>query len=297
MIVVGSANVDTVVDVAHFPHVGETITATSLGTNGGGKGLNQAVAAARAGAAVRFIAAVGDDAAGRYLMGLLEADGVDVGGVVRVAGVPTGSAIVTVDARGDNTVMVAPGANHHLEPSAVLLERGAAQVVLVQQEIPAPSVLAALQAGRACGARTVLNPAPAWAELSDAVLALVDVLVPNQTELARCSPGAGSVADRASALVARGARAVVVTLGGEGALVVTASARWPVAPFAVAVRDTTGAGDTFCATLAVALGQGMDLPAAARRAAAAGALATTGAGAYPSLPWARDVDRLLGVSP
>jgi len=288
---VGSANVDTVVNVAHFPLPGETITASSVGTSGGGKGLNQAVAAARGGAVVRFVGAVGDDAAGRYLSGLLAADGVDISALVQVAGVATGSAFVTVDATGDNTVIVAPGANHHLLAGAVRGQE--ADVVLVQQEIPAATVVAALAAGKASGAMTMLNPAPAAGELSDDVLALVDVVVPNQTELAVLCPGPGSVAERASALAARRGTAVVVTLGADGALVVTDAGVWPVASFAVDVRDTTGAGDTFCATLAVALGAGADLVSAARRAAAAGALATTVAGAYPSLPRAADVDRLL----
>jgi ribokinase len=200
---------------------------------------------------------------------------------------------VTVDAAGDNTVIVAPGANHHLSPGAVCAE--AADVVLVQQEIPAPTVLTALAAGKAAGAVTVLNPAPAAGELPDEVLALLDVIVPNQTELAVLCPGAGSVAERASALAARSGAAVVVTLGGDGALVVSGAGVWPIDAFAVDVRDTTGAGDTFCATLAVALGAGADLVSAARRGAAAGALATTVPGAYPSLPLAADVDLLLAT--
>jgi ribokinase len=283
VVVVGSCNLDLTVEVGRLPAPGETVAASAYRSALGGKGLNQAVTAARQGAAVRFAGCVGADPEGDAVAAALEAEGIDTAALARTPDLPTGRAFITVDRSGANTIAVVPGAN-----AAVGVEPGlfdGATVALVQLEIPMGTVAAALRAARRAGALTVLNPAPGM-PLAPEVLGLVDVLVPNATEwaaLGRAAPGVPTV---------------VVTEGAAGAVVMEAGRSWRLAPLPVPpqeVVDPTAAGDAFCGALAAGLAGGLGLDAALRRAAAAGAHAVRVAGALPSLPTAADVDALLGA--
>jgi ribokinase len=279
--VVGSCNLDLVATAARLPGPGETVLGTSFAEHPGGKGLNQAIAAARAGARTALVSAVGDDAAASLLLTALAEAGADTSFVARVPA-PTGRAVITVDDRGENSIVVVPGANAFVTAS----DLPDAGVVLAQLEIPPEAVRAAFREARRRGAITVLNPAPATTLDAD-LLGLVDVLVPNEHELAMSA--------RPDALVAGGVRAVVTTLGGAGVRIVTAEREWHQRPFAVLPVDTTAAGDAFCGALAARLAGGDPLDAAVRFAAAAGALATTVHGAVPSVPTAAAIDELLAA--
>ncbi|MET0909968.1 MAG: ribokinase [Ilumatobacteraceae bacterium] len=294
--VVGSLNVDLVVRVARHPAVGETVIGSTFETFLGGKGFNQAVAAARAGGRTAMLGAVGADGHGDDLLAALGADGIDAAGVRRVAG-GTGTAFPVVDDEGRNTVIVVPRANHAVEVADV--ERlagviGGARVVLVQLELPTAVVVAAATAARRGGALVVLNPAPVVGDAAR-FAGIVDVVVPNESELALLTGTDGSDPVAAASLLAArtGADAVVVTLGGQGALVWTPAAVTTVEAHAVAVVDTVGAGDAFCGMLATRLAGGASLVDAVRHANAAGALATTRAGAGPSMPTIAEVEQLL----
>jgi ribokinase len=306
IIVCGSLNMDLVARVDHLPRPGETVAGRSLQRLPGGKGLNQAVAAARMGAAVAMIGARGDDADGATLAALLAAEGVDVRGLATrsatEAAAHTGLAQVLVADDGENSIVVHGGANMTLSPDetrtalaalwpdalpAATVAPSAPRVALAQLETPMDAVAAFLGAARAAGATTVLNPAPALPGTLP-LLAQADIVVLNETELAAYAP-AGRAADAARSLLRGACRAVIVTLGGEGAWLVTAEgdARFP-AP-AVAVVDTTGAGDCFCGVLAASLAGGHRLEAALPRAVAAASLAVTRAGAAPSMPRAAEL--------
>jgi ribokinase len=295
--VVGSLNVDLVVRVARLPSVGETVMGASCDTFLGGKGYNQAVAAARAGARTAIVGAVGDDDHGDDVLAALAVDGIDAAGLRRVAG-GTGLAFPVVDDAGRNTVIVVPRANHAVAVADV--ERlsglvGGARVVLLQLELPDLVVVAAARTARRGGALVVLNPAPVVGDAAR-FAGLVDVVVPNESELALLTSTDGSdpavAAGRLAA--ATGATAVVVTLGERGALLWTPSAVTAVAPHPVAAVDTVGAGDAFCGVLAARLAGGAELLDAVRHANAAGALATTRPGAGPSMPTRAAVDQLVG---
>ncbi len=292
VVVVGSANVDLVASAPRLPSAGETVLATALATHPGGKGLNQAVAAGRDGARTVFVGTVGDDANARLLRAALTEAGVDVTGLRAAAG-PSGTALITVDDAGANTIVVVPGANATVKPDAVPpLDPG--DVLLLQLEIPLPTVRAVAATAARSGAVVVLNAAPA-AELDDDLLHAVDHLVVNEGEAALIA-GRGPATDpaaSASALLRR-VRSVVVTLGGDGALVVSRGAQALRVPApAVETVDTTGAGDTFAGVLAAALAGGQALPDAVRRAVAAGALSVTRSGAVPSIPTREQTDASL----
>jgi len=293
VVVVGSANVDLVVDVPRHPGGGETILGGELRRNPGGKGANQAVGAARAGGAgTTFVGALGHDDAADLLLASLDRGGVRTDLVERVD-VPTGTALITVSPDGENAIVVAPGANSHVSVGAAQAERiAAADVVLAQLEIPLDVVRAAAAARRP-GALMVLNAAPSR-DLPRDVWDAIDVLVVNEHEAADLA-GATGDADPSTlaALLLERVPAVVVTLGREGCLVAERRADGPllttVPATPVEAVDTTGAGDTFCGVLAAALARGADLPDAARLAAAAGALAVTRPGAQDAVPDAADV--------
>jgi ribokinase len=281
VVVVGSANLDLVARAPRHPAPGETVLGTGYEEHPGGKGLNQAVAAARAGAHTAMIGAVGSDAAGQALVDVAVTDGIEGRWITRVEGVSTGRALIVVDERGENSIVVVPGANAMLRSPTSF---PAARVVLAQLEVPVDTVLQAFRSARAVGATTVLNPAPAQ-QLPDDLLALCDIVVPNEHEVALL----GGV----DHLLAHGVRAVVTTLGSEGAELALRSARLHQQAFAVTPVDTTGAGDAFCGALAARLATGEAIEQAVHWAAAAGALATTTPGAVPSLPTADAVERLL----
>lgn len=277
--VVGSANLDLVATVERLPRPGETVPGSSYAEYPGGKGLNQAVAAARAGASVAFVGAVGADSAAATLLQVMADDAIDATHVA-VAEVATGRALIGVSSSGENSIIVVAGANGTVTASAM----PPARVVLTQLEVPQPAVARAMAAGRAAGAITVLNPAPAQM-VGGEILQWCDVVVPNEHEVELL----GGVAR----LLTLGARAVVVTLGSNGADLHTAQGITHIDAFAVHPIDSTAAGDSFCGALCARLAVGDDLPTALRFAAAAGALCTTRAGAVPSVPYRREIEALL----
>ncbi|MDT0462581.1 ribokinase [Streptomyces gibsoniae] len=294
LLVVGSANADLVIGVERRPAAGETVLGSDLVVHPGGKGANQAVAAARLGARTALLARVGDDAHGRLLLDAQRAAGVDTEGVL-VGGAPTGVALITVDPSGDNSIVVSPGANGRLAPEDVQAAGkllSASRVVSAQLEIPLETVVEVVR-NLPSGTRFVLNPSPPR-PLPAEVLAACDPLIVNEHE-ARVITGAeldGSPEDWAAALLALGPRSVVVTLGAQGALVATAESMTRVPSVKVEAVDTTGAGDAFTAALAWRLGTGAPLPDAAAYAARVGAAAVTRPGAQESYPTAQEVEAL-----
>ena len=294
---VGTVNLDHTIRVAHLPVPGESVVGEIVAVGPGGKGANQAVAAARAGASTALIACVGDDAAGAALLDALRAEpGLDVDGVTRVDA-PTGAAYVTIDETGANTVVSARGANAHLDD--VLVHRHGravadAAVLLVQLGVGPAAVDAALDIARGVGTLVVLDPVPAD-EVTDELLRRVDVCTPNESEATRLTGVAVDDADgarrAAAALLARGCGAVVVTLGARGAYVATAAGggRTVSAP-RVDVVDPTAAGDAFSGALAAVLARGAPLDHAVDVAVVAGALATTRLGAMAALATRAEID-------
>jgi ribokinase len=285
--VVGSLNADLTLPVHHLPGAGETVLASGPGrVSFGGKGGNQAAAAAAFGGRVAMIGRVGDDDHGRQILADLTARGVDVSQVLVTAGQRTGTATIALDREGDNLILVDPGANSLVEPedlSGASLADAAA--VLVQLEIPLPAVAAAIRAARA---PVVLNPAPA-APVGPDLLALVRVLVPNASELGLLAGAKPPGTLEGIVQLARklpGGPDVVVTLGRDGAVVLPRSGGLAthIAAPATEVIDATGAGDCFCGTLAVLLAEGAGLADAARVAVAAASISTTGNGARGRLP-------------
>ncbi len=281
VVVLGSLNVDHTVWVDQLPTRGETLLARAYSVTLGGKGLNQAITAARQGADVHMVGCVGEDPEGALILATLADEGVEVAHIRHHAELPTGRAQITVDGEGGNTIVVVPGANMAVDFPSAALE--AADVLLVQLECPLEVVVAALSAARSAGVVTVLNPAPAL-PLAPEMLALVDYLVPNQHEarvlgIEDLSPGTGTL------IVTRGAEGAFVRKGGRE--------KW-LPPLPVdQVVDPTGAGDAFCGTLAAGLASGDPFGVVLNRAAAAGAHAVTIAGALPSLPDIKQVDALL----
>lgn len=292
MVVIGSANVDLVVHVDRHPGPGETVLGGDLRRSPGGKGANQAVAAARAGgAATAFVGALGRDDAADLLLGSLHRAGVATEAVSRVDA-PTGTALITVTPDGENSIVVAAGANARaaLTPAATAAVAGA-DVVLAQLEIPLEAVLAA-GAARRPGCLLVLNAAPSR-PLPDELWAAVDVLVVNEHEAVDLGPG-GDVDAAVEHLLGR-VPTVVVTLGALGALVARRGAPVVRVPsIDVEPVDSTGAGDTFCGVLAARLADGTEVVAAVRAAVVAGALAVTRQGAQSGVPTAAEVQAALG---
>ncbi|MEV5077648.1 ribokinase [Streptomyces sp. NPDC056159] len=295
LLVVGSANADLVIGVDRRPAAGETVLGSDLSVHPGGKGANQAAAAARLGARTALLARVGDDAHGRLLLDAQRAAGVDPAGVL-VGGAPTGVALITVDPSGDNSIVVSPGANGRLTPEDVraagdLLR--VSRVVSAQLEIPLETVVEAVR-NLAPGSRFVLNPSPPR-PLPQELLKACDPLIVNEHE-AKVILGGAEAGDTpeswARDLLALGPRSVVVTLGGEGALVASADGVARVPSVKVDAVDTTGAGDAFTAALAWRLGAGASLEQAAAYAARVGAVAVTRRGAQESYPTAAEVDAL-----
>ena len=298
VVVVGSLNLDLVVGLERMPAPGETVMGETLERHAGGKGLNQAVAAARLGARVSMIGAVGSDDAGAWLRGIVEGEGIEAAAVVTTEG-SSGTALIEVDASGMNRIVVIPGANATLTAEHVvetIQSMDDVAIVLAQGEVPLDAITAAMTAGRACGARTILNPAPVR-DYPESLLGLVDFLVPNEHEAAHLSglPTASLVDanEAAQYFTGKGVPHAIITRGSRGAVWMSPSGSGSVAAYRVAPVDTVAAGDAFCGGLAAALAAGEPLAEALRWASAAGALATTIAGAVPSLPTRADVERLL----
>jgi ribokinase len=300
IVVVGSANTDMVIRVPTLPRPGETVVGGTFFTARGGKGANQAVAAARAGGSVTLVACVGDDTFGDETLAALSAEGLAVQSVRRVAGAHSGVALILVDERGENSIAVAPGANALLAPDEVAaIAEGLTpkDLLVVQLEIPLETVMAAVRAARRGGARVILNPAPAC-DLLEELLREVSVLTPNEAEavrLARVPEGDAHDIDAiATALLRRGAGAVVITLGAAGAYVATAEHRETIPSYSVVAQDSTGAGDVFNGALAVALAERVPLGEAVRFANAAAAISVTRDGAQSAAPHRAEIIRLLG---
>jgi ribokinase len=290
VVVVGSSNVDLIMKMERLPRPGETVAEAEFTQAFGGKGANQAVAAARAGGQVAFVSCVGDDAYGAQVMASLKTEGVDTRHVCQESGTPTGTALIMVDSSGENCISVAPGANYRLTRAHVDRAReviAAASVVVTQCEIPVETLEYVIDMGARLGKTVMLNLAPARS-LSDASLAHLGVLAVNETEaefLTGLPVGTDAeVEAAAAALVARGPKTVFLTLGSRGAWVVGEGHRGLVPSFEVRPLDTTAAGDVHCGALAAALAEGQSLEAAAAFANAAAALSTTTLGAQPSAP-------------
>ncbi|MFE2046786.1 ribokinase [Streptomyces sp. NPDC059477] len=282
------------------PVAGETVSGGVFDPGPGGKGSNQAIGAARLGAEVALLTAVGDDDFGRAARELWRREGVDAGQVV-TAQAPTMVGFILVEPSGENRIAIAPGALDELDAAAVegfRAEIAAADILVVSMEIPEAAVVAALRIGRETGTRTVLNPAPAR-PLPDDCWPLIDVIMPNQTEapvLLGLADGHGlGDEDLVRALRERTSGAAILTRGGAGALIAEASGVTHVPPHpAGTVVDTTGAGDSFTAALAVALAEGRPLDRAAAFAAAAGAHTVTIAGVVPALPTRDQLNARIG---
>ncbi len=293
VVVIGSVNVDLVVTADHLPSPGETVLGGRFAVHHGGKGANAAVAAARAGAQVTMIAAVGADDHGEHAVAALEAEGVDVSRVRRVDGEPTGVALIVVGPRGENQITVAPGANATLELDAddrALI--GEAEVLLTNHEIPLSTVVEALRAARDGGTLAILNPAPAHA-LPAEVLSLGPILTPNEHELV-VAIGNDETGPALDELAVRHHGPIIVTQGPAGALLADRDRRQRFSGYpAGGVVDTTGAGDTFCGVLAAWLADGLALPDAITAANAAGALSVGAAGARAGMPGREEIVSLL----
>lgn len=301
VLVIGSANMDLVVKTPRMPAPGETIIGGDFAQVRGGKGANQAVACARLGAETWMLARVGRDAFGEDLVRGLSEDGVRCDYVRRDEDAPSGVAMIIVDDAGENTIVVAPGANMQLTPADVMAidEFGRFDAVLCQLEVALPVVSAAFARAREEGVLTVLDAGPPQ-RLPSELLHRTDVLSPNEPE-ARAILGEMVDAeldpeDAATRLLSAGAGAVVLKLGAEGAMMATADGVCRIPAFKVDPVDTTGAGDAFTAALAVSLAEGKELSEATAIAAGAGALATTVFGAAPSMPTRQALEEFLGRS-
>jgi len=298
LLVIGSVNMDLVVRVDHVPVPGENVRGEALEMIPGGKGANQAVACARLGAETTLLARVGDDPFGRRLLEELAGAGVRTDAVRAVDGCASGAAMILVEAGGENSIVITPGANGRLGPGDVDAERAlvaGADAVVLQLEIPADTVGRAIRLAREVATPTVVDAGPPRRPVDAAVLE-ADVLTPNEAEAAALlglEPGARSPEDLARMLLERGPGAVVVKAGAAGAVVAEPGRLQRVPAFRIDPVDTTAAGDAFTAALAVAVVEGTDLVEAARRANAAGALAATRRGAQPSMPTAEEVAAFL----
>ncbi|MBN1450391.1 MAG: ribokinase [Anaerolineales bacterium] len=300
ILVIGSLNADLVVRAPRFPAPGETISGEDLAIIPGGKGANQAVAVARQGASVAMVGRVGNDSFGPALIQNLQKNNVDTSHV-KADPAATGTAIIVVDASGQNSIVLSPGANGKVVPADVeAVSFRDADMLLLQLEIPLETVIHAASVARQNGLRVILNPAPAR-PLPDFLLADVDILVPNESELQLLSSqpvtDVSSAESAARTLLEKGVKTVIVTLGSNGALLVTRENIQHVPSFKVDVVDTTAAGDAFIGGLAAALLRGKPLEDAVRYGNASGALAATKFGAQPSLPTTQDVEKLIGDSP
>jgi ribokinase len=304
VIVVGGLNTDFVGVGNGLPRPGETLNGTVFHETAGGKGANQAVAVARLGGRVALVGAVGTDDRGEALLKRLAGERVDVQFVRKHAGIPTGAALIHVDARGEKQILAVLGANCRPAPADITAACdaiGRSRVLLTQFELPIEAVFAALRWARANGVRTVLDPAPAAVSVPDDLLRVVDVLKPNAHEAEALTgievTDRRSAARAAAALLARGVGAVAIQAGGEGNLLVSPEEERFFARLPVKTVDATGAGDAFAATLATYLARGRTLMEAGRFANAAAAHATTVLGAQEGLPTEAELQALLSRPP
>jgi ribokinase len=299
IVVVGSTNVDMVVKAPRIPRPGETVLGGQFATMAGGKGANQAVAAARMGGEVTFVARVGRDAFAQQAVAGFRAEGINTEYVVEDPEAAHGVALILVDQNGENAIAVAPGANARLSPEDVERAEPAIRdcdIVLFQLEVPLPAVIRAAELARKHGKRVILNPAP-YLAVPDSLLAQVDLLTPNETEaemlLGGGEAGLAGVAGTAEELLRRGVGCVVVTMGKEGVFVVSPEEQYHLPGRHVKTVDTTAAGDAFTGALAVCIAEGMEFRRAVRYAVAASSISVTRLGAQPSLPTRAEVEAAL----
>lgn len=300
LVVLGSINADHILNLETFPAPGETVTGNHYQVAFGGKGANQAVAAGRSGANIAFIACTGDDAIGNNIRQQLTSDNIDVAPVSVIAGEATGVALIFVNGAGENVIGIHAGANAALSPALVDAQReriAQASALLMQLESPIESVLAAAKIARQNNTRVVLNPAPARA-LSDELLALVDIITPNETEAEKLTgvrvENDDDAVKAAQALHDKGIDTVLITLGSRGVWASVKGEGRRVPGFKVEAVDTIAAGDTFNGALITGLLEDMPLPDAIRFAHAAAAIAVTRKGAQPSVPWREEIEAFLG---
>lgn len=296
IVVIGSSNTDMIVQAARIPRPGETVLGGAFSTAPGGKGANQAVAAARAGGDVVFVARVGEDMFGERAVEGFRADGLDVSRITVDLDAPSGVALIMVDDAGENSIAVAPGANGRLSPDDIEAASDAitgASLVLMQLEIPIGTVRAAAETARAAGVPVILNPAPAQT-LDTELLGLVDIITPNETEAELLTGIAithdDSIRAAAEALHRDGIGTVLITLGARGVYVSSPEFTGVVEGFPVKAVDTTAAGDVFNGVFAVMLAEGKSLQEAAHFACAAAALSVTKLGAQPSAPVREEIE-------
>lgn len=305
--VVGSLNSDLVIHIEKFPDEGETVLGESVTHFPGGKGLNQAVAARRAGAEVALIGAIGRDSHGATLQDVIAQEGLE-DHIAVLEEHSTGTAIIEVDSTGSNRIVVVGGANGHLTPDMVehelrkIGEHNTVGVVLVQCEIPLESITRALVVGQSLGAITILNPAPIR-EFTPEVFKHTDYLIPNEHEAREISRVTSQplksmldCVEAANSMIDLGVKNVIITRGEKGAVWANANGSGQAGAFRIVPVDTVAAGDTFCAVFACAINEGKSFAEALRWASAAGALAATKSGAVNSLPWRKEIEELLGVS-
>ena len=310
VLVLASFIMDMVVRAPRRPRPGESLMASDFGMFPGGKGSNQAIAAARSGAAVRAIGRLGDDLFGAPYAELMAREGIDGRWVTRDAEAGTGVAFPVIEPDGQNSILLVPRANQRVTPEDIAAAAAAfvgARVLLAQLEVARDAVISAAERAHASGLTVLLNPAPApqpsEAPLPDTLYPLIDVLLPNEREAEALSGvQVSSVADAeraARALRAKGCREVVVTLGSQGAVWLpgTEAEAIYLPPFAVTQVDATAAGDAFCGVLAAGIARDLPMRESLRRARAAGALAATRMGASPSLPREAEIDALLAAQP
>jgi len=302
--VFGSINTDLVVYVARLPRPGETIGGGTYQSFPGGKGANQAVAAARAGASVHLFGCLGEDAFGRERLASLEKTGVSTRGVRVLPGVASGVAEITVDASGENTIVVAPGANDRFFPDGVEIPTaapGETCVSLFQNEVPQETTEALILRAKKAGHTVFWNLAPTLSRKpADHALHAVDCLICNRNELADLTGRPRSTSDDPSGMeddarvpLSWGVRSLIVTLGRKGSTYITASGAQAVPAFAVEAVDTVGAGDCYCGVLAAFVAQGLPIATAMRKASAAAAVSTTRRGAQPSMPTLEEIEAFL----
>jgi ribokinase len=299
LVVLGSINADHILNLETFPTPGETVTGNQYQVAFGGKGANQAVAAGRSGANIAFIACTGDDDTGERVRKQLASDNIDVLPVSVVEGESTGVALIFVNAEGENVIGIHAGANAALTTERVEAQRAiisGADALLMQLESPVESVLAAAKIAHENHTTVVLNPAPARV-LSDELLALVDIITPNETEAEKLTgirvENDGDAARAAGALHDKGIGTVIITLGSRGVWVSANGEGRRVPGFKVKAIDTIAAGDTFNGALVTALLEGRAMDEAIRFAHAAAAIAVTRKGAQPSVPWRKEIDEFL----
>ena len=299
LVVLGSINADHILNLETFPTPGETVTGNQYQVAFGGKGANQAVAAGRSGANIAFIACTGDDDTGERVRKQLASDNIDIAPVSVVAGESTGVALIFVNAEGENVIGIHAGANAALTTERVEAQRGiiaGAEALLMQLESPVESVLAAAKIAHENHTAVVLNPAPARV-LSDELLALVDIITPNETEAEKLTgirvENDDDAARAALALHDKGIGTVIITLGSRGVWASVNGEGRRVPGFKVKAIDTIAAGDTFNGALVTALLEGKAMDDAIRFAHAAAAIAVTRKGAQPSVPWRKEIDEFL----